>query len=115
MALAAVGGALGGAAEGLIVGLSDGALLASIGWYTTLRALSLSLGAAAAYGHSHWALRGLWGGAVYGLSFGACSVVLRGLPPEWDSVLLGEIIGGLVGGMILAYLWRPSSETAASE
>lgn len=106
---------MGGIAEGVIVGLSDGALLASIGWYTALRALSLSLGAAAAYGHSHWALRGLWGGAAYGLSFGACSVVLRGLPPEWSSMLLGEAIGGLVGGMILAYLWRPSSETAASE
>ena len=114
MLVAAVAGTVGGMVGGFIEGLADGALFEAVWQETLLWGVSLPVGAAAAYGRSHWAGRGLAGGAAYGLSSGGLSIVLGSIPGGWGTMLLAEAFGGIVGGLLLAYLWRPASEKASS-
>jgi hypothetical protein len=109
-----VGGMISGTVAGMVDGLADGALYESVWQEALLWGVSLPVGAAAAYGRSHWAGRGLAGGAAYGLSSGGLSIVLGSIPIGWGTMLLAEAFGGVVGGLLLAYLWRPASEKAAS-
>jgi hypothetical protein len=50
---------------------------------------------------------------AYGLASAGLSIVL-GISGGWGTVLVAETLGGVVGGLLLAYLWRPASEKAAS-
>src|SRR6056297_3593072 len=115
MLVAAVAGTVGGMVGGFIEGLADGALFEAVWQETLLWGISLPVGAAAAYGRSHWAGRGLAGGAAYGLSSGGLSIALGDIPAGWHIVLFAEMLGGVVGGLLLAYFWRPVSEKAPLE
>lgn len=109
--LALVAGVAGGAIAGLVEGALDGAvhpclIIESAG----LWGAGLTCGVAAAYIPSYWVWRGLAGGVAYGLGRGGLTIAV-GLSPEWwGSVLISEVIGGLAGGLFLAYVWRHRRE-----
>lgn len=110
----AFAGFIGGAVGELVAGIfGEGVLLREIGIESLLWGVSLSLGAGAAYWPSHWISRGLAGGATYGLARGVLTAVFSLSSTEWAVVLGSEIVGGMLGGLLLAYLWRPTSEGGA--
>lgn len=109
--LGAIGGLLGGAVAGLVEGALDGAVrLRLIGEEALLWSVGLACGAAAAYLPSHWAWRGIAGGTAYGVARSGLTFGLSLTTAGWGPLLISEVFGGVVGGLILAYLWRPSGE-----
>lgn len=104
--LALVGGLAGGAIAGLVEGALDGAVrLRLILESAVLWAAGLTCGAAAAYIPSYWAWRGIAGGVGYGLGRGGLTIAMGLSQSAWESVLMSHIIGGVVGGFLLAYFW----------
>jgi len=114
MLLAMAAGIVGGVVGGLIEGVTSGSLFEAVWQEALLWGISLPVGAAAAYGRSHWTGRGVAGGVAYGLSSGGLSIAIGAIPAGWGTVLVAETLGGVVGGLLVAYLWRPASEKAPS-
>lgn len=111
MTLGALIGLVGGAIGELFVGIFEGTvLLEQIGIEALIWGVSLSLAAGAAYLPSHWMSRGVAGGVTYGLVRGGLTVAFSLSEAEWAMVLGNEVSGGILGGLILAYLWRPAKE-----
>jgi hypothetical protein len=103
----ALGGLIGGLLSELVRGLLEGVFQpARIGIEGMLWSVSLAAAAAAAYGPSDWVGRGLAGGATFGFVKGGLTIVFSLAKEPWPAVLGGEVFGGLVGGLLLAYLWR---------
>jgi len=106
---------VGGLLSGLIDAVLQGAFRpVQIGTEALLWSVSLSVAAAVAWVPSHWAVRGAAGGITYGLVRGGLAVGLAVSTRPWGQVLGSEVVGGLVGGLLLAYLWR-SQEDASME
>lgn len=116
MTVGALVGLVGGAVGELFVWIFERTVpLEQIGLEALLWSISLALGTGAAYWPSHWATRGIVGGMTYGLVRGGLTAALAFSSAEWAEVLGSEITGGVIGGLILAYLWRPGRENNGAE
>lgn len=101
---------MGGLLSAILSGIFEGTFQpARIGTEGALWSVSLALAAAAAYGPSGWVGRGLAGGITFGLVRGGLTVAFSLASEPWPAVMGGEVVGGLVGGLLLAYLWRPGT------
>ncbi|MFO8100326.1 MAG: hypothetical protein R6T83_11990 [Salinibacter sp.] len=109
--LGAIGGLVAGVLSGLMEGVLEGGIrLAQIGEEMLLWSVGLAVGAGAASLPVHWASRGAVGGLVFGGVRAALTTGLALSPDPWPVVLGGEVAGGLVGGLLLAYLWQSPPE-----
>jgi hypothetical protein len=107
--MGAVLGFVGGLTAELVAGLFEGTFRPlRIGVEGLIVGLSLALAAAAACGPSGWLGRGLAGGVTFGAMRGGLTVVFSLAEVPWPEALGGEVIGGVVGGLLIAYLWRPN-------
>lgn len=108
MTLGGLAGLVGGAIGEIFLRAFERAVpLEQIGFEALFWSISLSLAAGAAYWPSHWATRGIVGGITYGLARGGLTALLAFSTSDWAEVMGSEITGGVIGGLILAYLWRP--------
>lgn len=116
MAVGALVGLVGGTVGELFVWVFERAMsLEQIGLEALLWSVSLSLAAGVAYWPSNWVVRGVLGGLTYGLVRGGMTAVLAFSTSGWAEVLGSEITGGVIGGVIIAYLWRPGGEADGSD
>lgn len=112
IALGAIGGLVAGLLSEIVAGLFQGAFRpARIGIEGVLWSVSLATAAAAAYGPSDWMGRGLAGGITFGLVKGGLTIVLSLTEAPWPAILGGEVFGGVIGGLLLAYLWQTDTGT----
>lgn len=106
---------MAGVLSGLIEGVFEGSIrLAQMGEEMLLWSIGLAFGAGAAYLPTHWAARGVVGGLVFGGVRAALTAGLALSPDAWPVVLGGEVAGGLVGGLLLAYLWESPAEAPSN-
>jgi len=111
--LGAAGGLVGGLLSATLTAVLEGSFQPTrIGMEGALSGVSLALAAAAAYGPSGWVGRGLAGGVTFGVVRGGLTVALSLTGEPWPTVMGGEVVGGLAGGLLLAYLWRPGPTEA---
>lgn len=109
--LGAIGGLVAGLLSEIVVGIFQGTFRpARIGIEGMLWSVSLALAAAAAYGPSDWVGRGLAGGLTFGLVKGGLTVAFSLTEEPWPAIVGGEVFGGLIGGLLLAYLWQGDAE-----
>ncbi|PSQ96537.1 MAG: hypothetical protein BRD55_06150 [Bacteroidetes bacterium SW_9_63_38] len=114
MLFGAIGGLMAGSVSEVLACIVEGTFRpARIGIEAGLWGLSLAVGAAAAYGPTDWVGRGLAGGGVFGLVKGGLMLALSLAEEPWPTVMGGEVVGGLIGGVLLSYLWRTRQHPSA--